>query len=515
MIDKKEDWYSKNNSLAALTVFWFFPIIIAKDRIIGKVLRSMYIQHNLPGLNAKRNLNTNRKNMSRSLERLSSGYRINRAGDDAAGLAISEGMRAMIKGLDQAARNTQDGIGLVRTAEGAMQEIHAMLGRIHELSIQSANGTYNDTSREAIQEEVDAILLEIDRISEHTEFNGVQLLRGKQQGPTVTYEGTLPPWVGTDSSMQNGYLNESYTTEEVFKDQATGTETKYQIDHAATYLDFSAYTGTDAQKKELKEGGFYMTCFTCNNHYSIKFTDGNTNSVDRSGSHYIYNIGIDNIGSAQDLVQAIIAGADNGNPDNHYTKLVVDPTNPNKLIVYDDRSSAPPPQNLPTGSWPNWDWPQFNTNHNTYPNDGKFGEGVAVDPGTGGDIVFQIGPSKKETLYVDLPYLSAADLKIAGVDLTTQPGASAAIDLLDNAIDHLSTERGRMGAYENRLEHTYNTLTCYNENITTAESNIRDTDMAEEITEMTKNNIILQASQFMLNQANLVPESVLNMIQQG
>ncbi len=356
LIDKKVYLCNKNDNRAALTAFRFFPIRIAKDRITRRVLKSMYIQHNLPGLNAKRNLNINRKNMSRSLERLSSGYRINRAGDDAAGLAISEGMRAMIKGLDQAVRNTQDGIGLVRTAEGAMHEMHAMLGRIHELSIQSANGTYNKISREAIQKEVDSILKEIDRIAEYTEFNGVQLLQGKQNGPTVTYEGTLPPWVGTDSSMQQGYLNEHYVTQEVFVDAATGTQTTYQIDHAATYLDFSAYTGTANQKKELKEGGFYMTCFTCNNHYSIKFTDGTTNSVDQSGDHYIYNIGIDNINSAQELVQAIISGTNNGNPNN-----------PNQLIVYDDRSSQGNPANGATGNWPNWDNPQFNVDHTTQP----------------------------------------------------------------------------------------------------------------------------------------------------
>lgn len=409
LIDKKVYLCNKNDNRAALTAFRFFPIIIAKDRITRRVLKSMYIQHNLPGLNAKRNLNINRKNMSRSLERLSSGYRINRAGDDAAGLAISEGMRAMIKGLDQAVRNTQDGIGLVRTAEGAMHEMHAMLGRIHELSIQSANGTYNKISREAIQKEVDSILKEIDRIAEYTEFNGVQLLQGKQNGPTVTYEGTLPPWVGTDSSMQQGYLNEHYVTQEVFVDAATGTQTTYQIDHAATYLDFSAYTGTANQKKELKEGGFYMTCFTCNNHYSIKFTDGTTNSVDQSGDHYIYNIGIDNINSAQDLVQAIISGTNNGNPNNHYTKLTVDPNNPNQLIVYDDRSSQGNPANGATGNWPNWDNPQFNVDHTTQPGYGKFGQGVAVDPGTGGDIVLQIGPSSKEILYVDLPCVNADD----------------------------------------------------------------------------------------------------------
>lgn len=151
----------------------------------------MFIQHNLMSLNSFRNREINRKKIGRNLEKLTSGFRINRAGDDAAGLAISESMRSLITDLDQASRNTEDGIGMIQTAEGAMQEIHAMLGRLHELSIQSSNGTYDQTSRDAIQEEADNILDEIDRISKTTEFNGILVLQGKESGSIVDYRGTL------------------------------------------------------------------------------------------------------------------------------------------------------------------------------------------------------------------------------------------------------------------------------------------------------------------------------------
>ena len=154
----------------------------------------MYIQHNIPALNSYRNTKENRKKLEKNLERLASGYRINRAGDDAAGLAISESMRAMIRGLNQAKDNVSDGINMVRTADGAMQEIHSMLQRISTLCTASSNGTYNDDDRAIMQEEVDQLKDEIDRICESTEFNGVPLLRGVDGGGTlgIVPKSTLP-----------------------------------------------------------------------------------------------------------------------------------------------------------------------------------------------------------------------------------------------------------------------------------------------------------------------------------
>lgn len=137
------------------------------------------------------------------------------------------------------------------------------------------------------------------------------MLQGKESGSIVDYRGTLPAWVNTGASMQDGHMVEEYVTEEVFVDDS-GTETSYQIKHAAGTLDFSAFNGTDKMKNELKGGGFFTTCFTCQRHYSIRFTDGSDNTVENSGGHYIYNIGIDNVKNAEELVAAIIKGTDGG-----------------------------------------------------------------------------------------------------------------------------------------------------------------------------------------------------------
>lgn len=471
----------------------------------------MYIQHNLPALNSERNLKINKNKLSKSLEKLSSGYRINRAGDDAAGLAITEGMRAAIRGLSQAESNVQDGMNLIRTAEGAMQEIHAMLNRAYELSITAANSTYNHANRQIIQGEIDALVDEIQRIADNTEFNGINILSRSGGGIDVEYSGTLPAWVGTGASMNNGFLSELYETTETFTD-STGTSANYTIEHEAAVLDFSAFTGTAAQKADLKEGGFYSTCYTCYNHYSIRFVDGTSNSLDRSGNHFVYNIGIDNISTAEDLVSAIIAGTDGGNPNSHFTKLTVDPTDAKKLVVYDDRSKNPSPV-TGSGSWNSWDNPQFDINSTSCSGFGLFGKGIATKKKEVGDIQLQIGPGAAETMQVDLPDVTPGQLGIGNISVRTQENAFKSMSSVKRAIDFLSGERGRMGAYENRLEHTYAVLTNNNENLSAAESRIRDANIAKEVTELTKMNILLQGAQSMLVHANASPEFILRMLQ--
>lgn len=174
----------------------------------------MIIQHNIAALNSYKNMKSNKNKFSKNLEKLSSGYKINRAGDDAAGLAISESLRMLINGTKQAKSNTQDGIGLIHTAEGAMQEIHSMLQRSYQLSMASANSTYNDQERQCMQEEIDELKAEIDRIAKCTEFNGVKVLQGKMKPDVlkseVELDSELPDWVMTDESMAKGYLSVPY-----------------------------------------------------------------------------------------------------------------------------------------------------------------------------------------------------------------------------------------------------------------------------------------------------------------
>lgn len=269
----------------------------------------MVIQHNIAAINSYRNLGTNQSSLSKNLEKLSSGFRVNRAGDDAAGLAISEAMRSQINGLNQAVRNANDGIGLIQTAEGALTETHSMLQRMKTLATQGANGTYTDTARENIQAELDELVKEIDRIADATEFNGVTPLSG------------------------------------------------------------------------------------------------------------------------------------------------------------------------------------------------------------GANMTFQIGATKGEVLNLASESMKAADLGVNNVKVDDTTTSNNAIDTINDAIDTVSTYRAKLGAAQNRMEHTVSNLKVTSENITAAESRIRDTDMADEITAYTKNNILMQAAQSMLAQSNAMPQGVLSMLQ--
>lgn len=292
----------------------------------------MRVQHNIAALNSYRNLSSNNSAVSKNLEKLSSGYRINRAGDDAAGLAISEKMRAQITGLATAQKNANDGISLIQTAEGALTEVHSMLNRMVELAQQSANGTYDDdTDRESLQAEMDALTSEIDRVSQGTNFNGKALLSEAKDGTILTLQ------IG-DSSAEYNQL-------------------------AVTL------TGMSSTKLSIQK--------------------------------------------ADSLSDAESATSDNGN----------------------------------------------------------------------------------------------------GISVKSQKAAAQAVSVIKNAINKVSTVRGQFGALQNRLEHTINNLSVSEENMTAAESRIRDVDMAKEMMAYTKNNILVQASQAMLAQANQVPQGVLQLLQ--
>lgn len=478
----------------------------------------MVIQHNISALNSYRNLKTNKSKFSKNLERLSSGYKINRAGDDAAGLAISESMRSLINGTKQAENNTQDGIALIHTAEGAMQEIHSMLQRAYKLSIASANGTYNDQERQCMQEEIDELKLEIDRIATDTDFNDIKVLKGKNTPGMYTLVGgtttsTLPAWMlesGTTTTT-SGYLSGTYDTEETYSNG-----TSYTIHHGSATLDFSK--ANSGNINDLVGSSFYSTCFTCTQYFRVNFAnDGLGHRKSVNGEDHIYTIDIKGITTAEDLVKAIIKGSDDGNPNGHFLKLAAS-TDGKKLIIYDDRSKDPSPvgSNSPNG-WKDWQFPDFNVNLTNNPKGARFGHSVTVGgtlvPLPASDIHLQVGPSASEIMEIDLPNIDMWDLGFNEVRVDTQERASISADTLKLGMNFLSQERGRMGAYENRLEHAFNALTTSEENLTAAESRIRDTDMAKEITAFTKNNILLQAAQSMMAQANATTQGVLGLIQ--
>lgn len=483
----------------------------------------MVLQHNLLAMNANRTFLKTDKKKTKLSEKLSTGYKINRAADDAAGLAISEKMRRQIRGLTQASANAQDGISLVQIADGAMNEIHDMLHRGTELSIKAANGTLTDEDRSYIQMEIDQLVKEIDSITEKTTFNEIPVFQWTEtsvQG--VIYVGGLPAWVPCTSGDT---LSETFQTQEPFTAVNSSTSTtrtgNATINHASASIDFSNFNGAPDQIKALVGNGFHTTCCTCSRHYSIEFTKGTGNQKTISGQHYIYQIGIDGCKSGSDIINRIISGTDRGNPNSHFTRFTVDPNNSNKLIIYDNRSkdSKDVVENSinkiadETITWNSW----ANKQYNVFPKNGqgKFGPGVAFEPKNYDpvNIGLQIGSEAGQHLTIDLPMVSSRLLGISYVDVSTAIGADDAIIIFKNAIEHVSHERSRMGAYQNRLEHTINNLDNITENTQKAESEIRDTDIALTMLEFSNNSILAQAGASMLAQANQSRQEVMALFQ--
>ena len=416
----------------------------------------MRIQHNIAALNSYRQLGSNNTSVSKNLEKLSSGYRINRAGDDAAGLAISEKMRAQITGLETAQKNANDGISLIQTAEGALTEVHSMLNRMVELAGQSANGTYqNEVDRENLQKEVVSLKDEINRISEGTNFNGINLLDGSMGKSTTQLPVGSQPTVGTT-------IGNTVVTKISGMSLASGD----------TVL-ISAGGSAGAKANEVV--------------VTIKKEDGSSKAIVIDLEKAVKK----SDGSA--LGNGALASGDTG---------VIDLTEAGlgkiEFTATDDGDSASALATNLEG--------QFKGKATPVPNTGTTGKGTG--------LTLQIGDTSDDfnKLTVSVKSMSAKSLGIDGIDLSTQAGAANAIKDIKTAINTVSSTRGDLGALQNRLEHTINNLGVTSENMTAAESRIRDVDMAQEMMNYTKNNILVQASQAMLAQANQLPQGVLQLL---
>ena len=493
----------------------------------------MVIAHNILAMNAQRQYGITTGKERQTTEKLTSGYKINRSADDAAGLSISEKFRKQMRGLTRASLNAEEGISMTQIADGAMAEVHDMIDRGVELSVKAANGTLSISDREMIQEEIDHLKTEIDSIKERTKFNEIFVLKGKTVEKTkVVSAGVgnagnkMPNWVTFGSAEADGHLTETYQSERQFvvDPNAQPQDIKtVQVNHSAASIDFSGFVSA----ADLIGSGFHTTCCSCDRYYSIEFTTGTSASVEQSGQNYIYKIGIDNITSGADLVTRIIAGTDNGNPNGHYTKLVADNGNPAKLYIYDDRSNAWSDVDTAAtaAGWVNgsqWiNWP--NAMQTAVPSGsyGEFGQGVmrelTVSVSDGYDEIpsqlkLQIGAESQNRMTIALAVISSYALGIDAVDVTTVQGADNAIDAFNAAKEFVSKERSRMGAYQNRLEHTIKNLDNIVENTTAAESRIRDTDMAEEMVKYFNINVLKQAGQSMMAQANQWNQGVLSLI---
>lgn len=406
----------------------------------------MIINHNMNALNAHRMMTGNTVASGKSMEKLSSGLRINRAGDDAAGLAISEKMRGQIRGLDQASRNAQDGISLIQTAEGALQETHSILQRMKELSTQSANGTLDDNvDRAAIQTEVDKLNEEIDRIASTTNFNGKKLLDGT---------------IGAGATSITGYD----------KSLDLATTAKATV---------TAVNGVDAKATDK------ITATVTGS--KVTFT-----STDAAGNATAKVVDIANVLTDKTTGGTFASGTGN--------QGVIDLTSVGlgRIEFTSNAAAGTTAANLATDI-------------GTFFTAAKTVDGTA---GAGGSLQLQVGDSTDaaQKVSVDISSMSSSALKVGGLDVSSQSAATASIDKVKDAINTVSTQRAKLGATQNRLEHTINNLGTTSENLTAAESRIRDVDMAKEMMTFSKNNILAQAAQAMLAQAQQQPQGVLQLL---
>ena len=496
----------------------------------------MVVQHNLAAMNTNRQMGIVSSSLQKSTEKLSSGYKINRAGDDAAGLSISEKMRSQIRGLNKAASNAQDGISLIQTAEGALNESHSILQRMRELSVQAANGTETDDDREAVQNEIEQLQSELTRISDTTEFNTMKLLDGSQSGSKVQVSvsksaaGNLTEEPATKSTFttaavtavaaakestysvttldKNGNATTTSVTVTGQNDKAKDAAsivTELKKTSLADTFDITSDTTTGAITFTAKEAGVTPSIALVSQDgksaapatstpgteaynkisQNIQVYDGTKNIEDSiftvNGEKFAYVTDASKLGDSNKDVNYVVA------------KATVDEDAGKAMAALINSKTGIAAESDTNGA-------------------------LSLKPSataTGKGIELQIGANEGQTMNFTLDDMSADALGVGAgkVDLSTQDKAKTATTTIDAAIKKVSKARGQMGAVQNRLEHTINNLDTASENLQTAESRIRDTDMAEEMVNYSKNSILAQAGQSMLAQANQANQGVLTLLQ--
>ena len=518
----------------------------------------MVVQHNMAAMNANRMLSGVASAQSKSTEKLSSGYRINRAADDAAGLSISEKMRSQIRGLNQASTNAQDGISLIQTAEGALNEQHSILQRMRELSVQASNGTETNEDREAVQNEIEQLQSELTRISDTTEFNTMKLLDGSQSGSKV--QVSVSKSAATGATTKNAEVQQVNTSAEAVDKLAKGSSVTYSV----TVLDKNNNTSTASVT--ITNNNKKLTDQDGNELVTAKADEANAEETAAAIAKALSNTSLgDKFDIAADGTQKITLTTKDASDAANSVLISVNGAAGKLATANPTGSEAYTTINAAIGSYDgtgNIEDKIFTVNGEkfAYVDDpAKLGDdykdvnyvkvaqagtvgnddadamaalissktginakanAAAVDlkpsaTATGKGIELQIGANEGQTMNFTLDDMSADALGVAGnsVDLSTQESAQKATTAIDAAIKKVSASRGKMGAVQNRLEHTINNLDTAAENMQTAESRIRDTDMAEEMVNYSKNNILAQAGQSMLAQANQSNQGVLTLLQ--
>jgi flagellin len=420
---------------------------------------SLRINQNIAAMNAYRNLSVTSDSMSKSLEKLSSGFRINRAADDAAGLSISEGLRAQVGGLKTAVKNAQDGISVVQTAEGALTEVHAILQRMRDLAVQASNtGSQTTQATQAAQTEFAQLNQELDRIGNTTSFGNTKLLDGTfGSTPAVVAEAVtgVDPSTGKDFSTMtldfNGTIIKGTT---ISASTATAALTGHDLDATGAALANGHYNSASHLQSDLQ-----TAVDTALSSAVAGYSNGDVKVQVADAGNGVWKVALETSATgATTAAGATLSVAGGANGDFGYTTTA---------------------------------------------------DTASVTLGAGG--VFQIGANAGETLGISISAVNSTTLGTGGLNLSTN--ASAAIGAIDTAISSVSTTRATLGAYQNRFEHTINNLNVAVENLSASESRIRDTDMAQEMVSFTRSQILSQAGTAMLAQANSAPQSVLKLLQ--
>lgn len=463
----------------------------------------MRLNHNALAYTANNNLNAINNNLTKSMQRLSSGYKVNKSSDDPAAKAISQRMEAQIRGLSKAVDNSNDGISLIQTAEGALDEVHSILARIRELAVRGANEVYEEVDRDAMQDEIRQLQEELDRISESTEFNGRKLLNGElnkkgyvdtdglsiveiggdiepgEYGITVKATGTQAKTNltvlagGTVITKEqagtvtiNGLevrVEEGDTSDDV-NEKIRNAAAKIGIDYNITTGELVSQQSGKSQSITVKATSDDLRALLGTDQPTVYGTDAKAEFMTDNGKR--------------------IGFADTATIDTDGNRITVTDKNGFKM-VYDAQLDSPA---------------------------GGIGD-ATVTVLSAGPMVIQIGNNEGQTLNVNISKTTAESLEINHINVYTNAYASEAIERVDDAVAKISGIRSALGAYQNRLDHTVNNLETADENLTSAVSRIRDTDMAEEITEYTQQNVLSQSALQMLIKSNARPEGLLQLFQ--
>ena len=477
----------------------------------------MVVQHNMQAANANRMLNVTTSAQSKSTEKLSSGYRINRAADDAAGLSISEKMRKQIRGLDKASSNAEDGVSSVQTAEGALTEVHSMLQRMNELAVQAANGTNSDTDRGAIQDEISQLTTEIDRVAETTKFNETYLLKGgngtKKEYMTAHdagLKGTLTDGATTATfkiaagaldSGKNVTIGGKEYSIGTAKDDVTSAVNKATAAGDQVTVNGKTYTyttkgGTAGNVEGWVEGAgtpaANATISIAKDAFAAK--DGDKITLKVAGKEAVSYVAADFNTDGVSKSDSSVISVDKA------IKLIT-----NELTAANNIGTTGQAATIAAGTYDAATGATFTINKGYAEVADKLSFSLHV--GSDADMTNKIT--------VDIETMNSSYLGIKGLNVNDDSGIAGtyAVDAISDALQKVSEQRSSLGAVQNRLEHTIDNLDNVVENTTTAESRIRDTDMASEMVNYSKNNILAQAGQSMLAQANQSNQGVLSLLQ--